>query len=1142
MKLNTAQQKAVDHIYGPLLVLAGPGTGKTQLLSARIAHILKETDASPQNILCLTFTEAAAQNMRERLASIIKDDAYDVHINTYHGFGSDIIRSYPEFFEEIDLETGEDSRLERPIDDLQRIQIVTNIIGKLPFSSPLIGARHYVKHVSGTISELKRGLYTPDSLRTLADENLKCVHELSPKIAEYLADVKRFPSTADKALALFSGIAAMLESKDGLAALAHEELEEAMAEASDIGKSKPLTAWKNTWLSKNADNQFQFTDEARHLRIAELATVFERYQKALHSKQLYDFDDMILRTIDALQTKDDLRFNLQEKYQFILLDEFQDTNAAQFELVRRLADNPVHEGQPNVFAVGDDDQAIYAFQGAHASNMLQFANEYRDVKVVNLTENYRSHPDIIHTAHNLAAQIESRLHHNLDNVEKTLTAAAEGLPKTATIQRHEFNGEANEHAWVAEQVAQLVANGTNPSEIAILAPKHALLERSVPFLSALHIPISYENREDILQTPLVRALRSIIELVVAVRDGDDMRINTLMPQVLSLDFYQVPVSDIWKVNWAYRSSDEDRSWVEIALDTESLAPHVMFYLTLGLKSAHEPLEYILDYVSGAATLDIDSELPYTSPLKQYYFTRSNIVGASSGDGVQESAENRSESYAAYGERDSQGEPQQSAASGSALAYYEMLTNLSTIREHLRARQTGEDELLGLQDFLDFIAAHEAADQPLINTHPIAQAEQSVQLMTAYKAKGLEFEHVFLLSVHDDVWGKKARGNSNKLSLPANLQHIRYQGSSEDELRRILFVAVTSAKHGLYLTSHANKDNGKATEPVKYLLEFEQDGERKTTVLPEPKQTLHQTSYDAQATMQHVETLWHTRHLQLDASLKDLLKPRLERYQMSPTHLNTFIDMEYGGPGTFLLQTLLRFPQAPGEDGEFGNAVHAALDYVQRRSGGQGAVSSEELLAEFDAQLKRRYIPHDRMDDLRSRGHYALKKYMSARTDMFTKHAKSEVDFRKEGVLLGDAHLAGKIDRLEIDKEAKTIAIVDFKTGKPSEKWGRSVKLLKYKQQLYFYKFLIEGSHTWKDYEVTEARLEFVEPNDDGKIVDALRIEFSEDEEKEMKALIAAVWKRIKELDLPATSGFSEDYKGTSMFIQQLLDSKVDAPF
>lgn len=1096
MILNKAQKEAVNHIFGPLLVLAGPGTGKTQLLSARIAHILSETDASAQNILCLTFTEAAAQNMRERLASIIKDDAYDVHINTYHGFGSDIIRSYPEFFEDIDLETGKDARLERPIDDLQRIQIVTGLINKLPYSSPLIGAKHYVKHVSSTISELKRGLYSPESLRALAQGNLKQVRELSPSIAEHLAEVKRFPSSMDKSLDLFSGIESILADKKGLARLAHEELEQAMAEAVDIGKSKPLTAWKNVWLTKDEDNQFQFTDESQHLRIVELANIYEKYQHTLSDKQLYDFDDMILRTIDALKNKDELRFNLQEKYQFILLDEFQDTNAAQFELVRRLADNPVNEGQPNVFAVGDDDQAIFAFQGAHASNMLQFANEYRDVKVVNLIENYRSHPDIIHTAHNIATQIESRLHHELEGVEKTLKASAKNLPKDSIIERHEFSGEASEYAWVAETIQKLVDSGTRASEIAVLAPKHRLLEGLVPFLSKASVPMSYEKREDILQTPLMRAFRSMVELIMAAHDGDDMRMNMLLPQVLSLDFYGIPVKDIWQVNWKYRSKDEDRSWIEIALDTESLAPHVMFYLSLGLKSAQEPLEYVLDYLTGSATLEMEGDEEYISPLKAFYFS------------------------------DKDSDP---------LKFYEMLANLSTIREHLRAQQIGEDRLLGLQDFLDFIDAYETADQPLINTHPIAQAQESVQLMTAYKAKGLEFEHVFLLSVHDDVWGKKARGNSNKLSLPANLQHIRYAGSSEDELRRILFVAITRAKHGLYLTSHANKDNGRSTEPVKYLLEYDDGDARKTTVLPESKQALQQTSYDAQATMQHIDTMWHSRHLHLSADLKSLLKPRLENYQMSPTHLNTFIDMEYGGPEAFLLQTLLRFPQAPSEDGEFGNAVHETLDWVQRRmETGDWGLELAPVVKKFDEKLAKRYIPKSRMDDFRNRGHHALTHYMKASKDMFARTAKSEVDFRKEGVLLGEAHLSGKIDRLEINKDAKTAKIVDFKTGKPHNKWERSVKLLKYKQQLYFYKFLIEGSHTWKDYKVAEARLEFVEPTTDGKILEPLKIEFDDQEEKEMKNLIQAIWKRIKDLDLPSTGEFSEDYRGTTSFVEELL--------
>lgn len=390
LRLNKAQQAAVDHIYGPLLVLAGPGTGKTQLLSARIAHILKATDANAHNILCLTFTESAAQNMRERLSSIIGPDAYDVHIGTYHSFGSDIIRSYPEYFEAVDLESGKDTRLEKPLNDIQQIQIVSSILENLPYDSPLRSARHYVKSIVSTISELKRGLYTPDSLRALATENLRLCHELSPQIADCLEGIKRFPSKADQSIALFEQVCSLLEPHAGLAELACDELEHALAEAVDQNSSKPLTAWKNTWLQKDDHDQFVFTDTDVHKKMSELAKIFDRYQQTLAEQQLYDYDDMILRAIEALKKHADLRFTLQEKYQFILLDEFQDTNAAQFELVRLLGDNPVNEGQPNIFAVGDDDQAIYAFQGAHASNMLQFLREYQSVAVVNLTENYLS--------------------------------------------------------------------------------------------------------------------------------------------------------------------------------------------------------------------------------------------------------------------------------------------------------------------------------------------------------------------------------------------------------------------------------------------------------------------------------------------------------------------------------------------------------------------------------------------------------------------------------------------------------------------------------------------------------------------------------------------------------------------------------
>lgn len=216
--------------------------------------------------------------------------------------------------------------------------------------------------------------------------------------------------------------------------------------------------------------------------------------------------------------------------------------------------------------------------------------------VLNLTENYRSHPDIIHTAHGIADQIESRLHKQLDDIviDKTLTASSKELPEDSTIERHEFAGIANEYSWVSNRIAELIKSGVQPHEIAVLAPQHRYLEGLVPFLATLKLPISYEKRENILETPLVRIFRTMCELVTACEENDTKKMNELFPRVLSLDFYQIPVVDIWRINWQMKQS-EPQSWAELALENQSLAPHVLFFLSLGIRSSQQPLEYVLDY-------------------------------------------------------------------------------------------------------------------------------------------------------------------------------------------------------------------------------------------------------------------------------------------------------------------------------------------------------------------------------------------------------------------------------------------------------------------------------------------------------------------------------------------------------------------
>lgn len=1098
--LNDEQRAAVDQIEGPVLVLAGPGTGKTELLSVRVARILNQTDTLPTSILCLTFTEAAAYNMRERLRSVIGDDAYSVQINTYHSFSSDIIKSYPEFFETINLETGEDSRLERPIDELRQYEIVRKIIEALPFSDPLRSARHYVKSVLSTISDCKQAALTPEQVRIIGQENLQATKELSPSIQNIFSTHKRMPSKLTVALELFQSIVTNLErSTYSLAEEATSKLNQALLIAEESQSTKPLTAWKNSWLKKDDSDNWLFGDILQSEKLISFSNIYEKYQLELTTAGQYDFNDMILRTIDALEQKPELRYNLQEKYQYILLDEFQDTNAAQFKLIRLLADHPVHEGRPNIMAVGDDDQGIFAFQGADIGNMVAFLDGFRDVSVINLVKNYRSHHDILHIAHGLGDQIESRLHHNLKNVSKTIIAASDSLPKRAKIARHEFASQANEYGWIAETIKKLITEGVPPKEIAVLAPKHTILEDLVPFLNAQSIPVSYEKRENIFDTEIIQALLLMSEFILAANDQSIELMDSLLPNILSMPFWNIPTQEIWKLNWKFHELKfkEYTPWPKLALENSITAPPTQFLLQLALQANDTPLEYVLDYMVGAKPLTLDGEIEYFSPLKQYYFAET----------VQET---------------------------SPLAFYEAISYLSVIRSHIRDLQQGAEQVLRISDFVGLYRTYNEAEQGLINTHPVTQDEAAVHMQTVYKAKGLEYRYVFLPCMQDDVWGSTVLGMSSKLSLPENLKHIRNDTSSEDTRRRLLFVAVTRAKEGLYLTSYDQKESGKKTMPVKYLHETEQDGEKLSTILPKSVQAIHIQDRDKTVSQHDIETLWFGRADVIDSELKSLVSQHLASYRMSPTHLNTFTNLEYAGPQNFLIHTLLRFPEAPSPDSIYGDALHKTLEWLQ--TAGKDEKDVVELsVNRFTERIRRSHMNTPDQKAYIDRGARSLRIFLAKNVERLqSTEAEVEMDFRKEGIMLGNALLTGKIDRLEVDHKAKTVRIIDFKSGAPSSKWSSSAKYINYKQQLYFYCLLIKKSRRFKNYRIESAALEFIEPMSNGSLAEPLELRFNEGEYEQFKLLVESVWKKIQDLDLPNVDSYPKTPVGIRAFIQDLI--------
>jgi ATP-dependent DNA helicase UvrD/PcrA len=1097
--LNQAQKRAVTTIDGPVLVIAGPGTGKTQLLTTRIAHILATTDTLPQNILCLTFTDSAAHTMRERLAGLIGQAAYDVTMSTYHAFGSDLIRRFPDFFaSEADL---------KPVDDLGIDRILREIVNELPYSNPLKYSDAYLSDIKSLVSDAKRALLTPADLRAVSKANLEFIKQANPLVAKTLQPIVRL---SKKNIPLFAQLNSQLEalvttdspagSVQPLSKLLVDDLDEAIAAADAIGNQTPLTKWKNTWLAKDAQNRFVIDGERANKKILAAADVYQAYLTELKARSLFDYDDMILRAVHALETNDDLRFTLQEQYLYILLDEFQDTNGAQLRLVELLTDNPVNEGRPNVLAVGDDDQAIYAFQGANYSHMLQFKKMYRDVLPVPLTQNYRSHPDILHTARGIAEQIEERLHHHFPEIEKTLTAESTNLPDKAIVERREARSDVMQYAWVTKRISQLLASGVPPSEIAVLAPKHKYLEPLVPFLQEQNIPVRYEKRENVLDDPAINQLLRMSELCLALAAGEHAKANALWAEILSFGFWALPTSTVWSLAW--QASDEDRNWTDELLADDQLKSIALFFIRLSQLAAGETLETMMDYLIGSTPLDLHQPgyADFTSPYYEHYFGE-----------VEANTQNAD--------------------------FWALLTNLIVLRARLRDyRRDGEERLL-LGDFIEFVDAHRAAELKILNTSPYASGTEAVQLMTAFKAKGMEFAAVFVLAVNDQAWGSAARSAGSRLSLPPNLHFIRYAGANDDERLRLFYVAITRAKHQLYLANYTNNYAGKSMARLRYLNETtNENSDLYSPLLPEDKQVVLPAEDGVPEPTTELAAYWQQRHQNaLDsADMRALLQDRLAKYQLSPTHLCDFIDIAHCGPQGFFLKTILRFPQAPRPEVQFGNAMHETVEWIHHSAKQAGGPPKETtVLQTFERRLREKPLNERDTIQYLERGKSALRAYLQQRAHTISPDNIVEYSFRNEGVFVGQAHLAGKIDKLIINTKAKTISIVDYKTGKSYRHWAHELKLHKYKQQLYIYKLLVEGSHRFAGYTVSDAYLEFVEPDDDG-LIQELHVNFDTSEISHLKKVIQAMWQRLHNLDLPDASAYEPTLTGVLAFEDDLI--------
>lgn len=1082
-QLNTDQRSAVDTIDGPVMVIAGPGTGKTELLGMRAANILRSTDVLPENILCLTFTDSGAAAMRERLTAIIGRDAYKIAVHTFHSFCSDIIGQH-----RADFYRGAEFR---PADELAIYQIIRSIFEELAYDDQLAVTMNdefsYLRDALQTISDLKRNGLTSAELLGALDRNDEAIDFAEKRLSPLFND-RISKKTAELIAPHIDAIRTLqtdspLPGTPPLGRMLADSLQHAVIEATETNSTKPLTAWRNQWFEKNESGDFVLIARKRQSKLRSVALVYDQYLSRMQSNGLYDFDDMILQVVHALEHIPDLRFNLQERYQYIMVDEFQDTNLAQLRILTSLTDNPVNEGRPNILIVGDDDQAIFSFQGADIGNIVGFQDIYPSTSLIRLKENYRSTQLVLDASRNVITQGGDRLENRIAGLDKRLHANKEPADTTVTII--ETPTVVDERSWIVNSVKEQLKGGVNPSDIAVLARHHREIIRLLPAFADAGIRVNYERRENVLDLPVIRHMELIARLLIELYESHHDHANSLLPEILAHPAWDIPPIDIWKLG--LEANKSKKTWMEIMDATASLRPLHAWLIESAQQVGQLPLERMIDIILGKS----DDSATFHSPLFDYYFSTEKL------------AESPDE-------------------------YLTCLEALRTIRTKLRDYQ-GEDVAF-LPDFIEFIDLHRRLGSTIVSHRPaLDQPDDAINLMTAHKSKGLEFDTVYIVGAVDSAWGERVRNMPNLIGYPPNLPLGR-AGNSYDERLRLFFVAMTRAKRQLFISYGAADDNGKALQLASFLAD-----DNTSVVNWAPSHTI-ETATKA------LELDWYQPLAAIDHSdMKTLLGPTLEHYRISATHINHFLDVTRGGPQGFLLDNLLRFPTADTAQAAYGRAIHAVLQRSHTHVVSTGHHRPlEDILHDFEKTLSAQQLTEADLATYQQKGSAALQAFMTEHAGSFTRTQRAEVDFSSQGVMVGDARLTGAVDLIDIDEQAKKLVVTDYKTGTAARSWAgkadyEKIKLHKYRHQLLFYKLLTERSREFAGYDMAHGIIQFVEPTKGGLIL-ALDASFTDDDVADFEKLLSAVWKCIVTLDLPDISGYSPDYKGMVAFEQDLIGS------
>lgn len=936
--LNAQQKAAVTHTGSPLLIVAGAGTGKTTVITRKIAWLVDQKLAAPDEILALTFTEKAAGEMEERVDKLLPYGYVDTWILTFHSFAERILRRHG-----MDIGLPGDFRL---LDDFGQWNLVRRNLDRfaLEYYKPLGNPTKFIHTLLQHFSRAKDEDISPSAYR------------------EYVKGLQA-AWDGEKVSASHNGIPAFAGMTQNNVRTAIQELAGLKGEPDDAVIEQELQ------------------------RLEEVVRAYETYQQLLWDDGALDFGDLMTCLLKLFRERPRVLQQCREQFKYLLIDEFQDTNYAQYEIVKLLAG----EGS-SLTVVGDDDQSIFRFRGASMSNILQFKTDYPHSTEVVLTQNYRSAQDILDRAYEfIKLNNPNRLEYRL-NVAQTVPGsphASVPISKRLLSQLDapgtvEVLTAADLHGEVAAVVNKILALKERDREatwndFAILVRANSSAKDFINALDSAQIPYTFVSTQALYSQPVIMDILAYLRLI------DNFNDSNAAYRVLNLPMFALTAEEV--MEFLHRARQRSVPLFD-AVRTAAA----------GSNGNSKKAARVVRLAEGHAAA-IRSEKP--TELIQRFMEESGY-------------------YAFIAKKD-------------GVAAREISRQLNALIKRVQAfeAEVNEPTVHNLLNEID--SELEAGNEGALEADPEAGPEM-VRVMTVHASKGLEFKYVFIVNMVDLRFPTIERkepialpGALMKETVPAGDTHL-------EEERRLLYVAMTRAKRGLYLSWAPDYGGARPKKPSRFLVEAGLLGTSGSS-LPPASETEGELPSPGAVTHQQLPTI----------GTGEEKKPA--PYALPAFYSFTQLQAFGTCPYQYRFAHILKIPRRGKAPFSFGQTIHLTLQkffelYLQRSGRGQGSlfqqppaepvtaadnvVSQAELLAIYNGcWIDHWYDDAEQKAQYRAKGEQILK-------DFYAKHAGDwpKVDMLERGfrLKLGGYTLYGKIDR--IDRLNGGVQLVDYKTGRP----------------------------------------------------------------------------------------------------------------